>query len=362
MVDRATLQGLYRDHTKPNMVLEEHGERQLHKLVEIFKSFLVAKAKAAITQAQGRAILFSYGSDGTPLLTWHTVQAEHQGGKVKRKAKKSDELLVEVAFLRTTDSTGELVTAFLTKDPVPLSNGKTTWHMLPAACAFFPLIQKLGHKGIVITHYVFDRAVHSSLERKMRQRHCLYHLKMADVDGEAGGMADLLDWMVSTACANHDAQNALKWGLRLVVSNQAEVHKALFIAVESCRNSFDLIHRWLESFVVGNLWFCNRRIPHETASRFWIDLSVDGDVADQLAELGLWWHNGRLEVAKEHIGKADLVRDIVGLITSVLKFKRFGDSRWVSQGPSCRTLVLGRQLGLDELVKTIRKDPKASEY
>ena len=136
MVDGATLKGLYREHTKPNMVLGPTGERELHKLVEILKSFLVAKAKTAITKAQGRAILFSYGSDGTPLLTWHCVQAEHQGGKVKRKAKQSDELLVEVGFIRTTDSTGEHVIAFLTKDPVPLSNGKSTWHMLPAACAF----------------------------------------------------------------------------------------------------------------------------------------------------------------------------------------------------------------------------------
>ena len=87
MVDRATLQGLYRDNTKPNKVLVDHGESELYKLVEVLKSFLVAKAKTAITKAQGRAILFSYGSDGTPLLTWHCVQAEHQGGKLKRKAK-----------------------------------------------------------------------------------------------------------------------------------------------------------------------------------------------------------------------------------------------------------------------------------
>ena len=190
--------------------------------------------------------------------------------------------------------------------------------MLPAACAFFLLIRRLGHKGIVISHYVFDRAVQSSLERKLRQRHGLYHLRMAGVDCESGGLADLVDWVVSTPCANHDAQNAFKWGLNLLGSNQSDVHRALFIAVQSYRNSFDLFHGYLESFVVASLWFCSRRIPHETAYRFWVDLCVDGDVADQLAELGLWWHNGRLEVAKEHIGKADLVRDILGLFTSVL--------------------------------------------
>ena len=133
------------------------------------------------------------------------------GRQGHQESNKSDELLVEVAFIRTTDSNGEPVAAFLSKDPMPLSNGKSTWHMLPAACAFFPLIQRLGHKGIVISHYVFDRAVQSSLERKMRQRHGLYHLRMAGVDGESGGLADLVDWVVSTPCANHDVQNALKW-------------------------------------------------------------------------------------------------------------------------------------------------------
>ena len=44
-------------------------EREAFKLVEVVKDYMLSRAKKFVADCDGRAVLFSYGSDGTPLLT-----------------------------------------------------------------------------------------------------------------------------------------------------------------------------------------------------------------------------------------------------------------------------------------------------
>eukprot|EP00974_Lingulodinium_polyedra_P000757 72148-Lingulodinium_polyedra.AAC.1 len=68
-------------------------------------------------------------------------------------------------------------------------------------------------------------------------------------------MAELLDWVVSTACVAHDLHNALHWGLRVVANDEEAVLKKLHIAIESLKNGYNLIHTFLPRFVVERLEF-----------------------------------------------------------------------------------------------------------
>eukprot|EP00972_Heterocapsa_arctica_P058615 8644479-Heterocapsa_arctica.AAC.1 len=43
-------------------------------------------------------------------------------------------------------------------------------------------------------------------------------------------------------------------------------------------------------------------------------------------------------------------------------FKKFTDSRWITVGCSCRTLVAGLLTGLDSLVAFIRRAPESSDF
>ena len=43
-------------------------------------------------------------------------------------------------------------------------------------------------------------------------------------------------------------------------------------------------------------------------------------------------------------------------------FVPFSDSRWITIGCNCRTLVASLLLGLPSLVKEIRDDPRSSDY
>ena len=135
-----------------------------------------AQARHVVEQAEGRPVLYSYGSDRTPMLTTSTVSSPSPiAGKIVRKAGRGLEYLLETAFVVTTNGNGELLKAALFKPPTPLDKGKGAWQCFSASCDFFPMLRRLGHRGIAISHYVFDRALFGSLQTKQKQRHALYY-------------------------------------------------------------------------------------------------------------------------------------------------------------------------------------------
>eukprot|EP00974_Lingulodinium_polyedra_P001764 167031-Lingulodinium_polyedra.AAC.1 len=69
---------------------------------------MIASAKALVSAAGGRAILYTYGSDCTPMkLKVICTDRLDSGLKIMRKASQGAELLVEKAFLKTTSPLGE---------------------------------------------------------------------------------------------------------------------------------------------------------------------------------------------------------------------------------------------------------------
>jgi len=174
---------------------------------EIIKAALREKAIELVKNAGGRPILFSYGSDGTPLLTRATLTQSVGTQRVVRSGGKAEEVLVERGFVKAFSPCGDPRIAALTRDPVPLSNGKSAAHMVTPLSKFFPVIQSLGHEGWVVYHYVFDRAVCSSLGRMALQRLALWQEAQPAGSGGLGGavVSKLKCWQVVTACANHDA-------------------------------------------------------------------------------------------------------------------------------------------------------------
>ena len=134
---------------------------------------------------------------------------------------------------------GEVVNVCLFRDPRPLTAGKSAWNIFQAACNFFPMVRKLGHEGIVVSHYVWDRLMASALSRHVRQRHTLFYQMGAG--GQLSGQQALLelkDWVLTSGCSCHDVHNALKWGLGVSEPQLIGVHKKLWIAIESLRNGY----------------------------------------------------------------------------------------------------------------------------
>ena len=103
------------------------------------KEFLWEKAKTLVRNSSGKPVLFTYGSDATPLLTQESA-ALQPGPKeiLYRRAKESGEFLVERAFVLTHGPAGGFQKACLVADPRHLSQGKTALHSFKACTEFSP--------------------------------------------------------------------------------------------------------------------------------------------------------------------------------------------------------------------------------
>ena len=364
LLDGPAIAKLFIDHSRVHPVLDREQAEECAKLCEIGKAYLLRKAKALVRNAEGRAVLFTYGSDATSAKCVVTYTAKVDAKRVQRRGAHGVELLVERAFLKTTTPSGRKHVACLWNDPRPLLQGKTAWVHVSAACKFFPLLRALGHTGIAVSHYCFDRALQSSLAKKMQQRHSLYYETVGGPSPRAGNFAleGLQDWVVNTACAAHDVHNSLMWGLRPFAADEVDVLRRLHVGIESLRNSFDLLHRFLRPFVAERLQFAEGVYNYNQVRQFWLVLSVEEEVADVLADLNLHWDGNALWVAGKHKDTRDLIEKVSSCILAVFRCKTFTSSRWLTIGCSCRSLIAAMTLGLSGLVTKIRKIKTTSDY
>jgi hypothetical protein len=364
-MDGPSLKELCLAHCKVHKVLDKAEADESAKLCEVGKAYLIRKAKALVHSAEGRAVLYTYGSDATSAKCAVTYTAKVSPTKrVHRRGSQGVELLVERAFLKTATSSGEGQVVCLWKEPTPLLHGKTALVHFSAACRLFPLVRALDHRGIVVSHYCFDRALQAPMARKMQQRHSLYYETLGGPIPRQGEIAllELQDWVVNTACSAHDVHNSLMWGLRPYAGNEADMMRKLHVAIGSLRNSYDLLHRFLNGFVARHLQFDEEEADHDKVYAFWLALSVEEDIAKILADLDLRWDGNALWVAERHRTTPDVVEKVSACMLAVFKFREFTASRWLTVGIACRSLIGALAVGLRPLVAMIRADPSASDY
>jgi hypothetical protein len=337
------------------------------RLALVGHQYMTMLVKKAIGSARGAPLLVSYAADGTPLLTKHQVKEQGPGGSsVLRSGHAAHELLMQTLFCRRLDAQGQAHTIAICHAPVPLTNGKSALAQYAVGRLFVPDLRLLGHRGIQICHFAFDRACFSSLGKIWKQ----HHQQKAAGSGLGGDpmasstMLDLTTWVVATPCAVHDTHNSLKWSMFLYCQNTT-VLKDVYIVVESLRHCLDLLHGYLGSWLVEHLHF----VPDEdldsveSLQEVWLALGVAPAVIEILAEqLRLRWKDGRLEVAASCRETDNLVGTVSFALLSVWHFIKFSDSRWGTIGRSCRSLAAGLLTGLESLVDTIRADPRASDY
>jgi hypothetical protein len=92
-------------------------------------------------------------------------------------------------------------------------------------------------------------------------------------------------------------------------------------------------------------------------------LGVDPERIETLAcTLRLQWRDWKLRVAASCVELPDVMDTVTSTLLALWQFKKFSDSRWITVGCSCRTLVAGLLAGLDSLVSFIRGSPEASDF
>ena len=197
-------------------------------------------AQAFVSSAGQRPMLSSKSCDGTPITVVHR-QTRHQptGKAVRSQGKQCVEFLVQNQFLRCDMGPDGWQSRVLLAEPTPLWRGKSVPAILSAARRDWRTLRSLGHCGCAVEHYCWDRAGITALDRDTRKWHLVQPLPPLPMH-IAPEVARLTEFVVVTACALHDAQNAFKWALWKQFVEK-ELTRDIYIGIESLRKSADLL-------------------------------------------------------------------------------------------------------------------------
>ena len=203
------------------------------------------------------------------------------------------------------------------------------------------------------------RAIFSAVERLMRQLHLLTQQRKGPFEGE---FEEFLDWVVSTPCANHDAQNSLQWSLKGFLEDSKQGLKDFFIVVESLRNAYDLLLTHLDTWLRLNTKFEDAPFDEEVVREWWTAMGFEGESLENLVSLNPVWRDGALWINIAWAEDLELWERLSAAMLLIFHFRKFTESRWTTVGKVCKSIIAALSVGLAELVAYIREDPKSSEY
>jgi hypothetical protein len=170
--DRGSAFSLMKRFGQVSSMASDQDVRLMARYCEMCKHLLRERVADLVAEADGAPLLRHYRSDGTPVSTKHRYAVQlRQGSKVKREGKATDEYLVQHAFFRYIDAGSRARTTVMLRDPMPLTHGKGAVACLSAGLAFLVHPRQLGHVGIVVSHYLFDRALLQALSRLFDKHH-----------------------------------------------------------------------------------------------------------------------------------------------------------------------------------------------
>ena len=79
------------------------------------------------------------------------------------------------------------------RDPLPLTEGKSANALFAAALDFHKTARQLGHVGISISHYSFDRLAFKALSKRFKQYHQHLEPEFAPLDHGKGSESIVVD-------------------------------------------------------------------------------------------------------------------------------------------------------------------------
>ena len=141
------------------------------RLCELLKSFSAQQAAEMVRQARGSPVLASYSCDGTPTRAKQRIQSQPAGDGVTRSGGDTAELLVQRTMFRWSHASGEVRTAVKLSEPSPMTQGKTLPPTFALCLRHWETLRAMGHRGICVHQYTFDRALHAGLVRLFRKKH-----------------------------------------------------------------------------------------------------------------------------------------------------------------------------------------------
>ena len=340
--------------------LEKADQRLLRSVAEAAKAMLSTVAQDLVANASGAPLLCSKQADGTPMKT--VFRHRHQVTAltaVTRSGKAGHDFMMQNQFIRWLSPSGP-VTCVLLKEALPMPFGKTAHAQFGACESGWKSLRQLGHRGIAIEHYCWDRCGIDANERLWRQWHAEKAPSfdfMAAIDVPQKVLR-LTEFFLCTPCALHDAMSAFRWSV-------CEEHKSreslrdIYVAIASLKNSMDLIVRHLPEWIGRHLDFVEPLTMDmiEQRHNMWAALDVELETVEILADtLQLFFAGGRLQVSRDVSDRPDIIDLVNTALLSAWKFVKLSDSRFLTIGSSARPLVVALLTGIEGLVAFIKED------
>ena len=322
--------------------------RTIQRLSLLANIYMEQQAQELVDQAGLRPLLHHYSSDATSYLT--TVREAVAGPDtpaVSNRQRELSKFLCERSFFTYTDDAGVRHGAIVMMRPRSLQKGTTAWHEFAAAEKAFELPKVMGHRGITLSHYCFDRAGLSAISSLLAARHEVWAQEhLANPARDATQV--LKDWVLATGCALHDASKALQWALIPWVEDK-QMLKDLHVVIESCRNSWDLLVEYIPTFLIQYLERDDTPYDKEACAQWWRCIGAGADWVDVLVDVNPFFHLGKLRVSAKIGGKTTPANLVGDCMVYIMKLSMFCQTRWLTVGKSCRSLVASLSVGLAEL-------------
>ena len=157
--------------TGPSGVLQTSDMDACRRICESSRRWLRQRAIQWIGQHVDEPMLYQSSADGTPITTRRVFKRAHESLKVTRSGKQTSEYLVQRVFLMLCDR--RPIPVF--REPVSMSNKSAIVHM-KAGMDLFPNPREVGHRGYLVDHKVYDRAVMSALKKLWDKWAAAHHL------------------------------------------------------------------------------------------------------------------------------------------------------------------------------------------
>ena len=316
------------------------------------------QAIAFCAAASSRPVLMIYGGDLTPMLMKFRQTTVVAGSRIVRVGGRACEWCIHRCYFMWQDDHDVLRVRTAFEAPVLMAS-KKTWHTYACAERLAPLLQSWHPTGVSISWYVFDRGARAPMVRLLRRRHAMALRKIENPLEHT--MADVCDWVVDSACADHDVQNGLCKGCSLGHDKMKELTKNIFKGVRSVRDTYDKLMETLPAWV-RSLEIDNEKYDEDAVLSFWLFLGAKCSTAEALAAINLRWERGALRCHVSVMKLDDPLGHVGSLILASYRIRSFSDSRFLSLGRTCQGLASAWSVGLHEHMTFVRASPECGEY
>ena len=309
-----------RELAKPSKVLSPAEMDEVQRLSQSLTLLQNQSVQELLRVGCQEPILLQYQGDSTPVRhAVHVTTSSSQlpSRQLKRVGQTTSEAYIQrVVFLCGNKHSG-FRWAHRVYPPWVLA-GKSSWHQWACVQEAQQPLLSLGHQGIAITVYVFDRAVLDSLAKKLHQAHEHRRVSLSFPPSPVAP-ADR-DWVMSLGCSVHDAHNCLKWAMAMTC-DVTTCCRALHNLLEGLRRCLPLIHQHLGQFLAATVVFRKEPRDAECTKVFWSGLGVAVDWLDLAVELDPEWFEGHVIINGCDKDKGDTMDKLIGFYLFAFRFR-----------------------------------------